>query len=149
MWRRTKCPFYFIRRVLGFHCTPFTPYLPPLAESGPVALTPENQRRSANGDILLSWEKPSPDEARGVVTSFEISFSESGAGEGGRRKRQECPRDQCQLGGGQTSGCCRVGPDQTNVTISGLDPSKSYDVSVSVVNGVGVGEAQTFTIKGK
>ncbi|CAI8048070.1 Receptor-type tyrosine-protein phosphatase S [Geodia barretti] len=68
--------------------------------SGPVALTPENQRRSSNGDILLSWEKPSPVEARGIITSFEISFSESGAGEGGRRKRQECPRDQCQLGAG-------------------------------------------------
>ena len=117
--------------------------------SDPVVLKPEDQKRADNGDILLVWEKLCPVEARGIIRGYEIRFSETRTAEGGRRKRQECPNDACSLGEGQSSGCCRVGADQTNVTISGLDPSRSYDVSVSVVNDAGVGETQTFTIEGE
>lgn len=114
-----------------------------------MGLNRQEQSRADNGDIILSWKRPDPVKAKGIIIGYEIRFSETGAGEGERRKRQEeCPEDRCELKPGETSGCCRVAAEETNATISGLDPSKSYDVSVGVVNGAGVGNIQTLTIEG-
>ena len=68
-----------------------------------------NQSRSSNGDILLSWEKPDPVQARGEITDYLIQFAEAGATDGeeeeeggGRRKRQgECPEGPLPAGGGR------------------------------------------------
>ena len=123
---------------------------PPGAEG--IPLSAEGLTRdSSNGDILLSWEKPSPVQARGYIVGYEIRFAEAMEEKegGGRRRREECPRDQCVLGRGQTSGCCQVGPNTTTATISGLENRKSYEVSVSVVNRAGVGDIQNFTVAGE
>lgn len=57
--------------------------------------------------------------------------------------------DRCMLEAGKTRGCCVVDKDQTSVTITGLDPRKAYNISVSVVNGAGMGRIKTVTVEGK
>ena len=49
----------------------------------------------------------------------------------------------------ETSSCCTVAADKTTANITGLDPSKDYEVSVIVYNSAGAGETQTITITGK
>ena len=70
-------------------------------------------------------------------------------GAGQRRQLGDCSRDECVLKAGQTQGCCLVDADQTSATISGLDPSKAYNVSIRAVNGAGLGEAQMFIVEGE
>lgn len=107
-------------------------------------------KRSDNGDtILLSWEEPTPVEVKGVISSYQVDFMEVAAGEGSRRRRQECQMGRCMLEAGQTEGCCVVDKDQTSVNITGLDPRRAYNISVSVVNGAGVGRIKTVTVEGK
>ena len=82
---------------------------------------------------------------------FQIQFEEVGGGGGneeeGKQRRQDgCSQDSCELEAGKTGGCCEVGSDQTSVTITGADPSKSYDVSVTGVTGGGVGETAPITV---
>ena len=106
--------------------------------------------RSDNGDIVLLWETPSPMQARGIITSYQINFKEALTSDldGARQRRQDdCARDECVLKTGHTQGCCLVGAGQTSATISGLDPSMAYSVSVTAVNGAGLGEAQIFTVE--
>ena len=105
--------------------------------------------RSDNGDIVLSWKKPNSVQARGNLTGYQIDFVEVG-GEGARRRRQDdCPQSECVLEAGQTRGCCLVDANQTSATISGLDSSKAYNVSIRAVNGAGLGEPQIFTVEGE
>ena len=81
---------------------------------------------------------------------YQIDFVEAEVEKGARRRRQDdCVRGECVLKAGQTRGCCLVDANQTSATISGLDPSKAYNVSVRAVNGVGLGEAQIFTVEGE
>ena len=132
-----------------------THQLPHLTHDAPTAasevvLEGGKPLRSDNGDIVLSWKKPSPVQARGNLMGYQIDFAETEVGEGGRRRRQDnCPSDECVLKAGQTRGCCVVDANQTSATISGLDPSKGYNVSVRAINGAGLGEAQTFTVEGE
>ena len=105
------------------------------------------RRDEESGDVVLSWQQPSPTEARGYIFGYEIRFSEvSGDSSSGRRRRQECARDVCQLMADQSSGCCQVGPNITSATISGLDRRKGYEVSVSVLNRAGTGEIKNFPV---
>ena len=121
--------------------------LPPSGAAA-VPLTGENVRRDEeSGDVVLSWQQPSPAEARGYIFGYEIRFSEVNEdSSNGRRRRQECARDVCRLMADQSSGCCQVGPNTTSATISGLDQRKGYEVSVSVLNRAGTGEIQTFSV---
>ena len=127
------------------------PSLTVLAASA-IELVNDKQTRNSNGDIILSWETPDPVEARGKIIEYRIEFREAGTNEEGdtQRKRQnECPRGHCILREDETSSCCTVGPDKTTANITGLDPSKDYEVSVIVYNSAGAGETQTITIMGK
>ena len=110
--------------------------------------------RTEDGDILLSWTKPSPVEARGIISEYVIEFAEiggeEGGAEGGRERRQQgCSRESCMLETGEREGCCLVDADQTSVTITGLDPDKDYNVSISAVNGAGVGDTENITVEGE
>ena len=106
--------------------------------------------RLDSGGVVVSWVKLSPVQARGIITAYQIDFTEVGAAGGVRRKRQEnCMREQCVLEEGQTRGCCQVGADQSEATIAGLDSGKTYNVSVSAINGAGIGKNQSITIEGE
>ena len=96
--------------------------------------------RSSSGDaITVTWKAPNPVESRGIITQYQIDFSEATGGSG-RRRRQGCQAGGCALPAGATGGCCLVPSDQTSATISGLDPSRAYSVTVSAGNGAGQGE---------
>ena len=96
--------------------------------------------RSSSGDaITVTWRAPNPVESRGIITQYQIDFSEATGGSG-RRRRQGCQTGGCALPAGATGGCCLVPSDQTSATISGLDPSKAYSVTVSAGNEAGQGE---------
>ena len=115
-----------------------------------VVLEGDMPLRSDNGDIVLLWETPSPVQARGIITSYQINFEEDLTNnlDGARQRRQDdCTRNVCMLRIGQIQGCCLVGAGQTSATISGLDSSVTYRVSVTAVNGAGLGEAQIFTVE--
>lgn len=115
-----------------------------------MELTSPPERSDDGKSISLKWKKPSPVEVKGYISSYQIDFTEAAAGEGARQRRQDdCQRDGCMLEAGKTRGCCQVDKNQTSVTISGLEPSKAYNISVSVVNGAGKGRIRTLTVEGK
>ena len=92
---------------------------------------------------MVMWERPNPVESRGIITHFQVDFSEA-TGDRIRRKRQNnCQSGGCALAPGDTGDCCVVPPEQTSVIISGLDPSQAYSVTVSAGNGAGLAGAQT------
>ena len=109
------------------------------AASGPVWLVGDPVR-SRNGDaITVWWKAPNPVESRGIITQYQIDFSEATGGSG-RHRRQGCQTGGCALPAGATGGCCQVPSDQTLATITGLDSSKAYSVTVSASNMAGQGE---------
>ena len=109
----------------------------------------ERERSEDGKSIRLSWMQPSPVQARGNIAGYQIDFIEATTGKGVRRRRQgDCQSAGCVLAAGQVGGCCLVGGDQTSAMISGLDPGKAYNVSVSAVNGAGKGKSWTFTVDG-
>ena len=98
------------------------------------------ERSSSGRFMMVMWERPNPVESRGIITHFQVDFSEAN-GDSNRRKRQKiCQTGDCALAPGDTGGCCSVPPDQTSVIIIGLDPSQAYTVTVSAGNGAGQGE---------
>lgn len=122
-----------------------------VAAADVVTLTSDPVLRSDRGDtISLSWQKPTPVEVKGYISGYQVDFIEAAAGGGSKRRRQDgCQTDGCMLKAGEVEGCCLVDKNQTSVTITGLDPSKAYNISVSIVNGAGKGRIQTVTVKGK
>ena len=122
-----------------------------VAAADVVMLTSDPVRSDSGDTISLIWEEPSPVEVKGYISWYEVDFIEAAAGAGSRRRRRQgnCQVDSCMLEAMETGGCCQVDKNQTSVTITGLDPRKAYNISVSVVNGAGRGRIQMVTVEGK
>ena len=120
------------------------------AGSEAVQLVSNPERSSSGRLMIVMWERPNPLESRGIITHFQVNFSEATV-DSNRRKRQEiCQTGGCALASGDRGGCCVVPPDHTSVIITGLGPSQAYTVTVSAGNGAGLGEkSKPLTVQGE
>ncbi len=94
-----------------------------------AALPPEGvsvERSSDGSEMTVSWIPLSLVEARGFVQYYVITIS--GGGSGTKR----------QLGGGCTvsDGTCLAPAASDSLTVTGLDPSTGYGVTVAATNGI-------------
>ena len=83
--------------------------------------------------MTVTWDLLSPAEARGVLEFYQVAYMQSTT----QRKRQATT---CLLAPAVCmQSPCQVCPNQSMVTIGGLNESAVYSVTVGARNGAGLG----------